>query len=93
MGRTVVGFAFGLILSACLGANLFPFKYYTLEAKTYDGKLLGPTSDQDLLLSMCSPGEADKAPCMVIFTSEFLRLKDAYKKCQVDLDASQRGIE
>jgi hypothetical protein len=92
MGKIGLGFISGLILSACVSAT-FPFKYYTLEAKSYEGRLLGPIADKDLLLSMCSPSEADKAPCMVLFTSEFLRLKDAYLKCQVDLEAAARGLE
>lgn len=92
MGKLTYGFITGLIISGCLSAE-FPFKYYTLEAKSYDGKLLGPIADKDLLLSMCSPSEADKAPCLVLFTAEFLRLKDSYLKCQVDLKAAQRGFE
>lgn len=92
MGKVVSGFIAGVIISGCLSAQ-FPFKYYTLEAKSYEGKLLGPTSDRDLLLTLCSPSEADKAPCMVLLTSEFLRLKDAYLKCQDDLKSAQRGLE
>jgi hypothetical protein len=92
VGKVGLGFTVGLILSACVSAN-FPFKYYTLEAASYDGKLLGPHSDKDLLLAMCTPTEMDRGPCIVLFTSEFLRLKDAYLKCQVDLDAVSRGIE
>ena len=93
MGKIVTGFLSGLLLSACLASNLFPFKYYALDANSYDGKLIGPTSDQDLLLKLCSPTDNNKAPCMVLFTSEFLRLKEAYMKCQIDLDAAQRGLE
>ena len=92
MGKIGLGFISGLILSACVG-SVFPFKYYTLDAKSYEGNLLGPTADKDLLLSMCSPTQGDKAPCIVLFTSEFLRLKDAYIKCQIDLDDALRNRE
>jgi len=93
MGKVVLGFVSGITLSACLASNLFPFKYYALNAVSYDGTLMGPTADQDLLLKMCSPTEADKAPCMVMFTSQFLRLKEAHMKCQIDLDAAQRACQ
>lgn len=92
MGKVILGFISGLILSACVG-SVFPFKYYTLDAKSYEGKLLGPTEDKDLLLSMCAPSQADKAPCIVLFTSEFLRLKDNYLKCQIDLEDALRNRE
>lgn len=90
MGKIVLGFFSGIMLSACLASNLFPFKYYALNANSYEGSLIGPTTDQDLLLKMCAPTEADKAPCLVMFTSDFLRLKEAHMKCQIDLDAAQR---
>lgn len=92
MGRVSIGFLVGILITACVSST-FPFKYYALDANSYDGKLVGPISSQDLLLKMCSPSDADKAPCMVLFTSEFLRLKESYMKCQVDLSAAQRGHE
>ena len=93
MGKIAGGFLLGVALSACLASSPFPFHYYALQAASYDGKLIGPTEDKDLLFKMCSPTEADKAPCMVMFTADFMRLKEAHGKCLIDLDASQRGIE
>lgn len=90
MGKIAFSFVFGLILSACI-ASKFPFRYYTLNADSYDGSLLGPTDSQDVALKMCAPTESNRAPCLVLFTSEFLRLKESYIKCQIDLDRAQRG--
>lgn len=93
MGRIVGGFLLGIMFSACLASSSFPFHYYALSAASYEGKLVGPSEDKDLLLSMCAPKEGDKAPCMVMLTSDFMRLKESHLKCQTDLDASQRGIK
>jgi hypothetical protein len=93
MGRIVLGFCFGIMLSSCLASNLFPFRYYSLLANSYEGMLLGPSSDQDLLLRICAPNEGNKAPCMVMLTSEFLRLKQDHTTCQLALDAAQRRCE
>jgi len=93
MGKIILGFSFGIMLSACLASNLFPFRYYSLSANSYEGMLLGPSSDQDLLLKICAPTDADKAPCMVMLTSEFLRLKQAHAMCQISLDNAQRRCE
>lgn len=89
MGKVALSFTLGLILSACI-ASKFPFRYYTLDADSYEGALLGPTEDQDKALRLCAPSETNKAPCLVLFTSEFLRLKESYIKCQIDLDRAQR---
>lgn len=90
MVRIAIAFLMGVTISACMANKLFPFRYYSLDAESYEGKLLGPSVDQDLLLSMCRPTDIDSAPCMVMFTSAFLRMKEAYMTCQVDLQAAQR---
>lgn len=92
MGRVVLSFILGLAISACV-ASTFPYKYYALDSDSYTGTLKGPTQDQDVLMSMCLPSEHDKAPCLVMFTSAFMRLKESYMKCQVDLEAAQKGAE
>lgn len=93
MGKVAWGCILGVILSSCLASSPFPFRYYALQSASYEGKLTGPTEDKDLLFSMCAPSEGDKAPCMVMMTADFMRLKESYLKCQTDLDASQRGIK
>lgn len=91
MGRVVIAFIFGVAISSCV-ASTFPYKYYVLDAESYSGSLKGPSQDQDVLMKMCSPTEQDKAPCLVMFTSAFMRLKESYMKCQTDLEAAQKGL-
>lgn len=92
MGKVALGFTLGLILSACV-ASTFPYKYYALDADSYTGSLKGPTTSEDLLMTMCRPTDSDKAPCLVMFTSAFLRLKESYQKCQVDLETLQKDVK
>lgn len=91
MGRVVIAFILGVTISACV-ASTFPYRYYALDADSYNGSLKGPSQDQDLLMKMCLPTEHDKAPCLVMFTSAFMRLKESYMKCQSDLEAAQKGL-
>ena len=92
MGKIVVGFLLGVTISACV-ASTFPYKFYALEADSYNGVLKGPTTADDTVLSMCRPTDQDKAPCLVMFTSAFLRLKESYQKCQIDLKSAQENSE
>ena len=89
MAKVIFAFILGVTVSACVAAQ-FPFHYYALDSDSYEGKLRGPTEADDLLLKMCKPTDIDKAPCMVMFTSAFLRMKENYLKCQIDLDVLQR---
>lgn len=91
MGRIVISFFLGLSISACI-ASQFPYKYYVLDADSYAGQLKGPSVDQDIVLKMCQPTKDDKAPCLVMFTSAFMRLKEAHQKCLIDLDSIQRTV-
>ena len=93
MGKIAGGLLLGIMFSACLASSPFPFHYYALSAASYEGKLIGPTEDKDLLFKLCSPSDSDKAPCMVMLTADFMRLKETHMKCMNDLDASQRGIK
>lgn len=81
------GFGLGMIVMAC--ATPFPFKYYSIDLK--DHKLLGPSSADDLLLSVCDATDADKAPCFAMERPQFLDLKKAYVDCQDALVACQHG--
>lgn len=82
----------GSVLGGC-ATESFPYKYYALRADSYEGTLKGPDESEDLPLKMCSPTEQDQAPCLLLFTPVFLRLKENYLKCQIDLESIQRGIE
>lgn len=78
-------------LTACKSAPIFPYKYYALDAVSYDGTLKGPTPDKDINLKECAPTADNKAPCMVLFTYDLLDLKKEYKQLQYDLYKCQQG--
>jgi hypothetical protein len=93
MGKVIVAFFLGFTLSACVADKLFPYFYYSLDAMTYNGDLRGPKPADDLPLKVCMPTEVDKAPCTVMFTSAYLRMKEDHIKCQLDLIAAQRACQ
>jgi hypothetical protein len=93
MVKVIASFILGITVSACIASVDFPYHYYALDADSYNGALKGPTKSDDLLLKMCVPTEKDKAPCLVMFTSAFLRLKETHEKCQIDLAAIQRTCQ
>jgi hypothetical protein len=75
-----------LILNACASFG-FPYKYYAMDADNYHGALRGPKPKDDLDLALCAPTESNKAPCIVMFTKDYLNLKKEY------LDLGNRLIE
>lgn len=84
----LLGIALGAVVSACA---TFPYRYYTLDAQSFLGSLRGPEPKDDLSLERCKPTEADKSPCVVIFTKDFLQLKLEHLNLQNELEACQRG--
>lgn len=86
----VIGFAIGLLLEGCAHAT-FAYKYYGLDAVSYDGTLSGPTAPQDQSLKLCQPTLADKSPCVVMLSTEFLRLKGDHLNLENELVACQQG--
>jgi hypothetical protein len=91
--KMLAAFILGVTVSACVASVEFPYHYYALDADSYSGSLKGPSKTDDLLLKMCLPTDKEKAPCLVMFTSAFLRLKEAHEKCQIELDAIQRTCQ
>lgn len=86
----VVGILFGVAIG-CNGSIEFPFKYYALDALDYGGVLRGPTASADLLLEKCRPTENDRAPCLVMFTADYLQLKKDYLDTKINLKACEAG--
>jgi hypothetical protein len=93
MVKVIVAFIMGFTLSACVADKLFPYFYYSLDANSYEGQMRGPKPADDIPLQSCYPTDGNKAPCVVMFTSAFLRLKEDHIKCQLDLDAAQRQCQ
>lgn len=75
------GLVTGFLLLGCAGA-VFPYKYYALDAQSYEGFLRGPDPKDDVKLSDCTPTAADKAPCIVMKSADFIRAKTDYKDMQ-----------
>lgn len=73
-----LGALFTLLFIGCAGA-VFPYKYYALDADTYNGFLRGPDPKDDLHLAICTPTEQDRAPCLVVKSAVLLQMKMDYK--------------
>jgi hypothetical protein len=83
------GLAIGVLIPLGCASVPFPYKYYELDAKDYAGQLIGAKPSDDLPLSICEPTAQDKHPCMVLKTSEVLRMKADYKILEDELRACQ----
>ncbi len=85
----------GLVLAveAC-ATNPFPYTVYGLELgkDVSSSKLLANTSSgaPDETLSECAPTAQSEAPCIVIFESEYLQMKQAYIDTYNQLVALQK---
>lgn len=84
-----VGVLSGILLAACAGAT-FPYKYYGIDMK--DGKLLGPTAQDDLALSVCDATASNQSPCVGMMSDAFLSLKQDYLDTQTQLIACQHQL-
>ncbi len=86
----VLGFmTCALLFVGC--AATFPYQYYGLSADNYKGRLLGPTPKEDADLIACTPNANDASPCFVMFTTQFLQMKQEYKDMQTKLKKCERG--
>lgn len=88
----LIGLGIGIVLSAC-ALPKFPYKFYTLSAVNYDGTLKGPKPADDLNLKECEPpiSNPNKAMCMVLKVSDYLRLKQDYLSTKIDLEKCEQG--
>lgn len=86
-------FALGMLAMALImGCGGAGYRYYTLELPEYDkGKLKGPEEKEDLPMEVCKPNAADHAPCFVILSDEFFKIKRDLKDAQEKLKACEQG--
>lgn len=75
----------------CGCAATYPYKYYGLAAASYQGRLLGDKPENDLDLLICTPTPQDAAPCIVMRSPDYLRLKADYKTLIEALNRCQSG--
>jgi hypothetical protein len=80
--RTAVVLSGMIVLSSC--AVTYPYKYYSLHLA--DEMLLGPEPELDLPLSDCSKSGS----CIVIFTEEHRRIRQAYLKLARENESLKR---
>jgi hypothetical protein len=96
MAKSILKIGFGIVIGsafACIADPVFPYKYYFMDAISYEGKLNGPTPADDKNLLACKPTEEDKAPCTVMLTADFLRMKQNDLLYQSDLNYCKRDLK
>lgn len=93
----VFGVVLGFLLDGCATPAAFTYKFYGLDAVSYDGNLQGPSPAQDLALKVCEPipatptTPAKPGQCVVMLRAEFYRMKSDFLVIQSDLVACQEG--
>lgn len=89
MKYLVVCMSVGMLMLGCGTTATFLYTVYGLDAKNYEGKLLGhdPTGKDDLELSVCKPDPKVKGKCVVLLSTEYFKLKSDY------LDIKQKLID
>lgn len=86
--RLILVLAFGFILVGCAA---FSYRYYGLDAVSYDGKLLGPKPEDDISFMFCKPDETVKGKCVVMKADDFFRMKQDYNETKQRLIECQGG--
>lgn len=86
------GMLFMLLALGCAGMQ-FPYKYYGIDAVSYEGKLLGPEPKDDIDFKMCAPTEFDKSPCIVMKTKDVLTLKLDYLETAAKLKQCEQNSD
>lgn len=82
----VVGIQFAFL--ACAG---FSYRYYGLDLPRYDGMLLGEKPKDDVPFSRCEPDEMDRGKCVVMFVSEFEKMRRDMVETKERLKACEKG--
>lgn len=91
LNKLFLGFIVGVTITACAGIPRFRYKYYTLSPVSYEGALLGPTPEDDKKLEECYPTSDNAGPCLVMFTTDFLKMKSDYLETKMRLIECERG--
>lgn len=80
------GLLFGLVLAGCAG---FQYKYYALDAASYEGALRGPEPKDDLPLTECQPDARVRGKCVVMLVDEFRAFRIDYDRIKTQLNECQ----
>ncbi len=95
MGKRLTWLTVGVLVACCgpvLGDD-FPYRYYSLISKFYDGTLQGEKPTDDLDFRLCEPKQGKSAPCIVVFKDEFLKLKQEYRILQAENKDLRRQLD
>ena len=79
------------LATACGAVASYPYRYYVLQASSYQGKLLGAKPENDLSLTVCAPEAGKQGKCLVMLKDQYLQLKADYLDLQTKLKDCQRG--
>lgn len=70
-------------------STAFPYKWYGLQANSYEGKLLGEKPKDDLPFKTCEPDDFVKGKCVVMKVSDFKELRLEYVELKTRLQACE----
>jgi len=79
VGKLILFPAVFLLLSCASASARFPYRYYAIQATSYDGRLLGDKAENDISFTVCEPRDGRLAPCLVMLKDEYLQLKADYE--------------
>lgn len=86
--------SFVLILYACASDS---YTYYGLNVSRIEkpelekGLLLHKDPKKDLDLTECLPTKKNVSPCIVVFSSEYFKMKRDFEEMKIRLEACEKG--
>ena len=90
-GKLYLGIFLGFIFAGCAGAA-FPYKFYYLDLKTFDGTLIADKEEHDMPVTVCKLDPAGDHTCVVMMKADFqslyldyLDVKDKLVACEAKL--------
>ena len=95
----IFGLVIGFLLDGCATPAGFIYKYYGMDAVSYDGNLLGPKPVNDLSLKLCEPipptatHPGKSGQCVVMLRDEFFKMKGDFLILEKNLIACQQGYK
>lgn len=78
-----------LLSFALMACGSFQYRYYGIDAQSWEGRLLARDEKDDLPLRTCEPDDQVKGKCVVMLVDEFERMRaereelvERLKKCR-----------
>lgn len=89
----ILGLVLGVVIDGCATQGAFTYKYYGVDAVSYDGSLLGPKAVNDLSFKVCEPDAQVKGKCVIMLRDEFFRMKGDFLMLEKNLISCQQGVK